>query len=452
MTRAALYEIAQVLKIEGRSTMKKEELLEALKKKAKQVKEHLLGLIPSPKTEPEKKDTAPAGKADSRAAKGMEKTEEKSGKGKTGKQGAAKSVKTKTDQTHASSEQKRIKEDQRFAVQKSRVKSVEPKAAAPDDKAKATQQKPEKIATDKTSAGRKDKTKATTSAQTKDHSTKPAVKKPSDRKGEVQKPLPVPLQAQTKQEKSAKTASEVKEARQENPAAQKPAARQKTKKTLPVPQPASVEIETSPTEKQPRISSPEEIVEAAKFQEIKPEWTGEEGPDLPETYGRTTLHVMPQKPDMAYVYWEIDPQTRERFKSAELSQSEDIQPVLRVYGSSETPDVEIPIDLKSDQSYIELLPGKSYAFEIGVKQGMKQYQIVTRSRIVHMPQGAGSSYSAPEGVTVTESLAGLPGQAEQQQERAKQIEQAQKEGRISDLPGSPSSWRSVPGSISSWQK
>ena len=65
---------------------------------------------------------------------------------------------------------------------------------------------------------------------------------------------------------------------------------------------------------------------------------------------------------------------------------------------------------------------------------MKQYQIVTRSRIVHAQE---QEVPIPHLKVNRDRKPGrLTSQAEQQQERAKQIEQAQKEGRISDLPES----------------
>lgn len=115
-----------------------------------------------------------------------------------------------------------------------------------------------------------------------------------------------------------------------------------------------------------------------------PVWQGEEGPELPESYGETTLRAMTKNPHTAYVYWDIDNKTGEQILQTKSHSHDPSETVLRVYGDSEKPNLEIPVRINERHTYIELRPNQTYAFEIGIRRG-NEYRTLVRSNLLTLP-------------------------------------------------------------------
>jgi len=160
------------------------------------------------------------------------------------------------------------------------------------------------------------------------------------------------------------------------PAATEPAKKTK-RKDVPEKKRTTAESVTSPMPEKEKPSVPQEPSRV---------WVGEEGPDLPRSYGKTVLLALPRDPHWAFVYWEITDESRQAILREEGEWFFDVAvPVLRIYNAEGKFLQEIPILLDAGSWYVSLDSGPEYEIELAFKRGDGTYRVLVRSNRLVLP-------------------------------------------------------------------
>lgn len=149
---------------------------------------------------------------------------------------------------------------------------------------------------------------------------------------------------------------------------------------------------------------PEESPSSIPAQEIPAEameagtlWLGEEGPDLPDSYGITRLQALPRDPYWAFVYWEISETTRNRLLNEEGEWVFDTtMPILKVIGETQEVVQEVPVLLDARSWYICLPPSGRYAFDLGLKHQDGRFLSLMQSNWILLPPAEPSHLTGDE--------------------------------------------------------
>lgn len=131
---------------------------------------------------------------------------------------------------------------------------------------------------------------------------------------------------------------------------------------------------------------------------------------LPESYGRTTVVLLPVQPYLAHVFWEIASGDLAKAEKRLRRDARSAQPVLRfcdvtspALGSTTTGDYfDVDIDLRTGNWYVHLWnPGRSYFVEVGFRPAEGGFVSLRRSNVAHFPP-ARPSLETDEGFQVQE--------------------------------------------------
>ncbi len=113
--------------------------------------------------------------------------------------------------------------------------------------------------------------------------------------------------------------------------------------------------------------------------------------DLPDSYGKTRLDLLPVDPHLLHAYWEVAPAELDTAKDRLGDQYKRSQAVLRLYDVANNGlDIkgyfDVKIDLEAKNSYVDLeSPDKSYFAELGFCTQGGRFYPVTRSVVAKTP-------------------------------------------------------------------
>ncbi len=126
-------------------------------------------------------------------------------------------------------------------------------------------------------------------------------------------------------------------------------------------------------------------------QEIQGE-TSNHGEDLPKSYGKDKLVLMPVNPNWLHAYWDFSPETIRKIESLGLG----YEIVLRLYdvtyiifdGTNAHRTFEFGVDVRFTRNYYfnVPLPGASYILELGYKGPDGKFVPLLRSNVCSAPR------------------------------------------------------------------
>lgn len=121
--------------------------------------------------------------------------------------------------------------------------------------------------------------------------------------------------------------------------------------------------------------------------------TSEPG-DLPGSYGKSRIVLLPVEPYLLHVYWDVTPAELDKAKHQINEEHAQSQAILRCYditntiidGTNANGSFDVHIDLLSKCWYVHLWsPEKSYFIELGSKTEDGRFYPIARSNIADIP-------------------------------------------------------------------
>ncbi len=158
----------------------------------------------------------------------------------------------------------------------------------------------------------------------------------------------------------------------------------------------------------PEPSGPQEQVEEAKYYlgPVRAPAGGyvdrEEG-ELPRSYGRDRIVLLPRDPWWVFAYWEVTPTTRINALRTLAAQAEGAREVLRVYdvtfitftGDNAWLFFDVEVAPGADRSYLNVgRPAASFCVELGLRSGNGRFLPLVRSNVVTTPRSSPSPDTA----------------------------------------------------------
>ena len=122
------------------------------------------------------------------------------------------------------------------------------------------------------------------------------------------------------------------------------------------------------------------------------ELTSEPG-DLPDSYGKTKVILLPVEPHLVHAYWEVTSDELEKAKHRLGDAHKRSQAVLRFYdvtnivfdGTNAHSSFDVDIDLQAKNWYVSLRsPEKSYFVELGFRTEDGRFHPIARSNIAEI--------------------------------------------------------------------
>jgi hypothetical protein len=151
-----------------------------------------------------------------------------------------------------------------------------------------------------------------------------------------------------------------------------------------------IEITTLPPTPK-RISTPEEMVEEAKyFEPVEIRYPPKE--ELPREYGENKIVIMARDPNWAFAYWEM---THETLETARKKTGEGANLTLRVYdvtgidfnGENALSSFDIGVYERVGDWYIELRkPDRSFCVDVGLLNPEGSFITIARSNVITTPR------------------------------------------------------------------
>jgi hypothetical protein len=120
----------------------------------------------------------------------------------------------------------------------------------------------------------------------------------------------------------------------------------------------------------------------------------EEG-ELPDSYGRTRLVMLPVDPYLVYAYWEVRPDELAETRTRVRDHQDSARAVLRFHDAlsgraseqGTTSYFDVDVDLQRGNSYVHLWSAdKSYYADLGLKGDGGQFVPLARSNLIHTPR------------------------------------------------------------------
>jgi hypothetical protein len=122
--------------------------------------------------------------------------------------------------------------------------------------------------------------------------------------------------------------------------------------------------------------------------------------DLPDSYGETRVVLLPVRPCLVYVFWEVCSDELEKVRHRIRGGNQQPQAVLRFYDASKISSpamiphrsFDVAIDLQDKSRYISLQsPDRSYFVELGFKAEKDRFYSLARSNTARTPPDGISS-------------------------------------------------------------
>ncbi len=145
---------------------------------------------------------------------------------------------------------------------------------------------------------------------------------------------------------------------------------------------AEIEKRLSQATEKPSSSTQPEIKEEVRREEI----------ELPESYGKDKLVLLPVNPNWLHAYWDLSPQTMRLLESLEPGS----EVVLRLHdvtyiifdGTNAHRTFEVGVDVRFTRNYYFNIPvpGADYLLELGYKKPSGEFVSLLRSNVCKAPR------------------------------------------------------------------